>query len=124
MSPATPSQWSHAGGVVVRATDGELQFLLVEAKDRDIWVLPKGHIEPGETPEAAAMRSHGRGRRAPRSSHPREKANSTSTAGPCGPFFLMECEGETDRTRNAAAHGADTKTRSRSSTSTTPGVSS
>jgi 8-oxo-dGTP pyrophosphatase MutT (NUDIX family) len=30
--------------------------LLVEARGSRVWVLPKGHIEPGETPEAAAER--------------------------------------------------------------------
>jgi len=51
------SEWSHAGGVVVRTIDGELQYLLVAASDNpDIWLLPKGHIERGETPEAAAIR--------------------------------------------------------------------
>jgi 8-oxo-dGTP pyrophosphatase MutT (NUDIX family) len=51
------SLWSHAGGVVIRTVDNELKYLLVEASDnRDVWVLPKGHIEKGETPEAAAVR--------------------------------------------------------------------
>ena len=51
------SQWSHAGGVVVRTVDNELEYLLVAASDnRKVWVLPKGHIEKGETPEAAAVR--------------------------------------------------------------------
>ena len=37
--------------------DGEWEYLLVEARrSRGEWVLPKGHIEPGETPEAAAVR--------------------------------------------------------------------
>ena len=36
---------------------GEREYLLVEARrHRGQWVLPKGHIEPGETPEAAAVR--------------------------------------------------------------------
>jgi 8-oxo-dGTP pyrophosphatase MutT (NUDIX family) len=31
--------------------------LLVRAKkDPTVWIFPKGHIEPGETPEAAALR--------------------------------------------------------------------
>ena len=35
----------------------ERQYLIVEAsKTRGLWVLPKGHIEPGETAEAAAVR--------------------------------------------------------------------
>jgi 8-oxo-dGTP pyrophosphatase MutT (NUDIX family) len=54
---AALSQWSHAGGVVVRTKNGGPQYLLVEAKNNPgMWVLPKGHIERGETPEAAAVR--------------------------------------------------------------------
>ena len=53
MSPS----YSHAGGVVARIVNGEPEYLLVEAsRVRGLWVLPKGHIEPGETPEAAAVR--------------------------------------------------------------------
>jgi 8-oxo-dGTP pyrophosphatase MutT (NUDIX family) len=48
---------THAGGVVSRIVDGRREYLLVEAsKVRGLWVLPKGHIEPGETVEAAAVR--------------------------------------------------------------------
>lgn len=51
------SRYSHAGGVVARTTGGEREYLLVEARGRrGEWVLPKGHIEPGETAEAAAVR--------------------------------------------------------------------
>ena len=51
------TRYSHAGGVVARTVDGEWEYLLVEARrSRGEWVLPKGHIEPGETPEAAAVR--------------------------------------------------------------------
>ena len=49
--------YSHAGGVVARTVGGEREYLLVEASGRPgEWVLPKGHIEPGETPEEAAVR--------------------------------------------------------------------
>jgi 8-oxo-dGTP pyrophosphatase MutT (NUDIX family) len=52
-----PEDPSHAGGVVVRARDGRRELLLVRAKPwPHDWVLPKGHIEPGETPEQAARR--------------------------------------------------------------------
>jgi 8-oxo-dGTP pyrophosphatase MutT (NUDIX family) len=51
------SSWTHAGGVVRRAFNDELEYLIVAASDNpDVWVLPKGHIEKGETPEAAAVR--------------------------------------------------------------------
>ena len=58
MSEGTRDQvYSHAGGVVARIVDGEREYLLVEANGRPgEWVLPKGHIEAGETAEVAAVR--------------------------------------------------------------------
>jgi 8-oxo-dGTP pyrophosphatase MutT (NUDIX family) len=51
------SGYSHAGGIVARTVNGEPEYLLVEAsRKRGLWVLPKGHIETGETPEDAAVR--------------------------------------------------------------------
>jgi 8-oxo-dGTP pyrophosphatase MutT (NUDIX family) len=48
---------THAGGIVYRRTDRGPEYLIVRARrDPTAWVLPKGHIEPGETPEAAAVR--------------------------------------------------------------------
>jgi len=48
---------SHAGGVVVRTDGSPARYLLVSARlTPDEWVLPKGHIEPGETPEDTAVR--------------------------------------------------------------------
>ena len=42
---------------MARIVNGQREYLLVEAsKVRGLWVLPKGHIEPGESPEAAAVR--------------------------------------------------------------------
>lgn len=50
-------QPSHAGIVAFRQVPDGVQVLLVTAQGpRREWVLPKGHIEPGETPEAAALR--------------------------------------------------------------------
>jgi 8-oxo-dGTP pyrophosphatase MutT (NUDIX family) len=46
-----------AGSIVVRLDGSEPQVLLVTAKRRrGSWIFPKGHIEKGETPEAAALR--------------------------------------------------------------------
>lgn len=48
-----------AGGVVVDATAGGPRVALIARFDRRgrlVWSLPKGHVEPGETPEAAAAR--------------------------------------------------------------------
>ncbi len=48
---------THAGGVVGRRGPRGIEFLLVEASTRPgEWVLPKGHIEPGESRAAAAIR--------------------------------------------------------------------
>jgi 8-oxo-dGTP pyrophosphatase MutT (NUDIX family) len=48
---------SHAGGVVVRRENDRWLYLLITATGQpNQWVLPKGHIEPGETPEQAARR--------------------------------------------------------------------
>lgn len=44
-----------AGGVVFRRTGARLRFLLIR-DPYDNWGLPKGHLEDGETPEAAALR--------------------------------------------------------------------
>lgn len=51
------SDYTHAGGIVVRRDGPEPRFLLVTARlQPQQWVLPKGHIEPGETPEQTAVR--------------------------------------------------------------------
>lgn len=48
---------THAGGIVFRQKEGKIYYLIVRAKPNPShWVIPKGHIEPGETPEAAAVR--------------------------------------------------------------------
>lgn len=52
--PAPPP--THAGAVVYRRAAGRTEFLLVSARKRDGWVFPKGHVEAGEPPRAAALR--------------------------------------------------------------------
>ncbi len=44
-----------AGGVVTRAGDA-LELCLIRPAARNVWTLPKGGVEPGETHEAAALR--------------------------------------------------------------------
>lgn len=48
---------THAGGVVIRGEGAALQYLIVQTKKKPHkWVLPKGHIKVGESPEQAARR--------------------------------------------------------------------
>jgi 8-oxo-dGTP pyrophosphatase MutT (NUDIX family) len=55
-APAASSP-THAGGVVLRTKRGEAQYLLVEAtNDPGQWVLPKGHVEEGESHRETAVR--------------------------------------------------------------------
>lgn len=47
---------THAGAVVFRQRNDQVLYLVVSSSDGLNWVLPKGHIDPGETPEIAALR--------------------------------------------------------------------
>jgi 8-oxo-dGTP pyrophosphatase MutT (NUDIX family) len=48
---------THAGGIVFQPKEGKIYYLIVRSKpDPALWVIPKGHIEPGERPEDAAIR--------------------------------------------------------------------
>jgi 8-oxo-dGTP pyrophosphatase MutT (NUDIX family) len=47
---------THAGAVVFRKRDSQVLYLVVSSSDGINWVVPKGHIDPGETPEVAALR--------------------------------------------------------------------
>ena len=55
MSPATRTEIS-AGGVVFRLRDGNAADVALIRTHEGRWQLPKGWIEPDETPEAAALR--------------------------------------------------------------------
>jgi 8-oxo-dGTP pyrophosphatase MutT (NUDIX family) len=99
------SQYSHAGGVVARTVDGERQYLLVEARrSRGEWVLPKGHIEPGETPEAAAVREvqEEAGVRATVVARAGESTYAVGGQAVRTIFFLMRYQGEVSREEDRA----------------------
>jgi len=51
------SKLTHAGGVVVRLDKDEPNYLIITARNNpDHKILPKGHIEAGETPADTALR--------------------------------------------------------------------
>ena len=94
------SRWSHAGGVVVRLIDNDLHYLLVEASDNPgMWVLPKGHIEEGETPEAAAVREiiEEAGVRAAIVARAGESEYEVGSKRVRVVFFLMQYQGDIER---------------------------
>ncbi|HOX06295.1 MAG TPA: NUDIX domain-containing protein [Planctomycetota bacterium] len=45
-----------AGLIIFRETGGRREYLLVRSGRHGAWGFPKGHVEPGETDEAAARR--------------------------------------------------------------------
>ena len=55
MTRARAKQETSAGGVVYRVADGRPLFLLIRDSYKN-WGFPKGHLENGERPEAAALR--------------------------------------------------------------------
>ena len=100
------SHYSHAGGVVARMANGEQQYLLVEARrSPGVWVLPKGHIEPGETPEAAAVREveEEAGVRAAIVAHAGDSEFAVDGRPVRVIFFLMRYQGEGTRTEERAS---------------------
>ncbi|QSQ14471.1 MULTISPECIES: NUDIX hydrolase [Myxococcus] len=45
-----------AGGIVIRESDGTWEVVVIRPHGRPLWALPKGHVDPGETPEQTASR--------------------------------------------------------------------
>jgi 8-oxo-dGTP pyrophosphatase MutT (NUDIX family) len=49
--------WTHGGGIVFRQQPGGTEILIVRAsRAPHDWVMPKGHIDPGETASECARR--------------------------------------------------------------------
>ncbi|HKW10834.1 MAG TPA: NUDIX hydrolase [Gemmatimonadaceae bacterium] len=55
MTRAHAKEETSAGGVVYRVVDGSPVYLLIRDSYRN-WGFPKGHVEDGELPDAAALR--------------------------------------------------------------------
>ncbi|MCY1021641.1 NUDIX hydrolase [Pyxidicoccus sp. MSG2] len=45
-----------AGGVVIRESAGTWEVAVIRPHGRPLWALPKGHVDPGESPEQTATR--------------------------------------------------------------------
>ncbi len=54
--PRTYNTSEHSAGGVILEDGRVLLILMLNLTGSKIWTFPKGHIEPGETPEAAALR--------------------------------------------------------------------
>ena len=55
MSSENTRDETSAGGVVFRLENGQPMYLLIRDSYHN-WGFPKGHLERGELPEAAALR--------------------------------------------------------------------
>ena len=85
---------------MVRTVDGEREYLLVESRTSGgEWVLPKGHIEPGETPEVTAVREvqEEAGVRAAVVAQAGESTYAVDGRTVHVIFFLMRYQGEASR---------------------------
>jgi len=49
-------KFTHAGSVVFKQTGNQTSYLVISSFNGSDRVLPKGHIEPNESPENAALR--------------------------------------------------------------------
>lgn len=47
---------THAGGVVFSRDGERILYLIISSSNGKHWVFPKGHIEPGETPQQTVLR--------------------------------------------------------------------
>lgn len=56
MKPAYLKTQVSSGGVIFRRSNDMVEIALVAVKGGDVWCLPKGLVEKGETPEETAMR--------------------------------------------------------------------
>ncbi len=58
--PGNPRRLTHAGGIVFRGSNENVEYLLVgpskEVETNPEWLLPKGHIDAGEEELEAAIR--------------------------------------------------------------------
>lgn len=56
MKPASLKTQVSSGGVIFRRYNDMVEIAMVAVKGGDVWCLPKGLVEKGETPEETAMR--------------------------------------------------------------------
>jgi 8-oxo-dGTP pyrophosphatase MutT (NUDIX family) len=97
------TDFTHAGGIVYRPGNGVLLYLVVTAKKNpDHWIFPKGHIEPGETPEQTAVREvmEETGIKGRIIQPVGDSQFQTAAEAVHGLFYLMEYLGETETKEN------------------------
>lgn len=54
--PSHEEEQISAGGVVYRKEGTQFKICLIAKKKQRVWALPKGRVDPGETPEQTAVR--------------------------------------------------------------------
>lgn len=56
MRPASLKKQTSAGGVIFKKNEHGLQIILVSVRNGQVWCLPKGLVDKGETAEETALR--------------------------------------------------------------------
>lgn len=56
MGGGSPPPTQAAGGIVIRPVGDGVEVLVIHRPRYDDWSLPKGHVDPGESPPEAALR--------------------------------------------------------------------
>lgn len=56
MRPASLKKQTSAGGVIFKKNEHGLQIILVSVRNGQVWCLPKGIVDKGETAEETALR--------------------------------------------------------------------
>ncbi|MEK6582658.1 MAG: NUDIX hydrolase [Nitrospirota bacterium] len=59
MRPATIKNQVSSGGVIFRGNAGVTEIALIAVKGGNVWCLPKGIVDKGESPEETAVREVG-----------------------------------------------------------------
>ena len=56
LTKASSARVLQAAAIPYRWHEGRLEIAMITRRQRETWIVPKGYVEPGETPRASARR--------------------------------------------------------------------